>query len=215
MAEKYKEAEENEVESAKKTILVIDDDIASLTAIRKILEGGFEVCLAKSAGMAWNILNNTMIDLILLDVEMPAMSGLDFMEYLRQGNAFQYIPIIIVTSHARQDIILRAGKFGARGFIAKPISPEVMTEKIKSVLEEAESARETMLKKLHFLDIACKTGKIASAEKLIEELGAQRYNVGTDTAVDLITKEIRQLNYPAAIEKIAELIKNNLFGIKR
>jgi putative two-component system response regulator len=201
----------------KKTILVIDDDMTSLTAIRKMLENIFEVCLAKSANMAWNILNNTLIDLILLDVEMPTMSGLEFMEYLRRNNAFQFIPVIFVTSHAQQDIILKARKSGAKGFIVKPVSPDLMMEKIKSVLEEAadESDREAMLKKLHLLDMACKTGKIAEAEKLIEELSRQHHNVGTDGAIGNITKEIRQLNYPAAIERIADLIKNNLFDIKK
>jgi response regulator RpfG family c-di-GMP phosphodiesterase len=145
------------------------------------------------------------------------MSGLEFMEYLRRNNAFQFIPVIFVTSHAQQDIILKAKKSGAKGFIVKPVSPDLMMEKIKYVLDEAEfeSAREAMLKKLHLLDIACKTGKIADVERLVEELSRQHHNVGTDNVITLITKEVRQLNYPAAIERIADLIKNNLFDIKK
>ena len=60
----------------KKSILVIDDDITALTVLRKILEHDFDVSLAKSVEMAWSVLNITVVDLILLDVEMPNISGL-------------------------------------------------------------------------------------------------------------------------------------------
>ena len=201
----------------KSTILVVDDDIVSLNVARKILEPTYEISLAKSASMAWNILNNTLIDLVLLDVEMPALSGLDFIGYLRNNAAFHHIPVIFLTSHGTEDVLKKAMYSGADGFVVKPVSHSVLREKIKSALENAKpiTDRGILLQKLHILDIACKTGKSADAEKLAEELKKVRYNVGTDKLLDVISKEVFQLNYSFAIEKIDELIKNKLFEVTR
>ena len=205
------------IKNNKKTILVIDDDIPTLTIIRKILENNYEVCLAKSASVAWNILNNTSVDLILLDVEMPMLSGLDFMSYLKNKPDINYIPVVFVTSHATQDIIKKAMVSGAKGFIVKPVSSEVMLEKIRSVFNMAPplTERERMFKTLHFLDVACKNKKREDAEKLAAEIKKIRYNVGTDEILAAIHKEVFYQNYSGAIEKIDELIKCNLFDVNK
>jgi len=201
----------------KKVILVVDDDIVSLNATRAVLEPAYEISLAKSAAMAWNILNCTLIDLILLDVEMPMLSGLDFIGYLRNNAAFHHIPVIFLTSHGTQDILKKALYSGADGFVVKPVSHNVLQEKIKSVLENAKPVTERgfLLKNLHILDIACKTGKSKEAEKLAEVLSKIKYNVGTDKLLRTICKEVFQLNYSSAIEKIDELIKNKLFEVRK
>jgi DNA-binding response OmpR family regulator len=201
----------------KKVILVIDDDIPTLTMIRKILESSYEVCLAKSAPAAWNILNSTLIDLILLDIEMPELSGLDFMKYLRAKHAINYIPVIFVTSHGTEDIIKKAKVSGAKGFVVKPVGSNILLEKIHSVFNTVDplSERERLFQKLHFLDIACKTKNKEEMVRLAEELKKIRYNVGTDEEIADIRKEILYLNYSNAIEKIEELINNNLFDVNR
>jgi len=201
----------------KKAILVIDDDVTTLTMIRKILESDYEVSLAKSAPVAWNILNNTIIDLILLDIEMPELSGLDFMNYLRAKPVLKHIPVIFVTSLGTQDIIKKAMISGAKGFVVKPVGSNVLLEKIHSVFNTVDflSEREKMFQKLHFLDIACKTKKQEEAAKLAGELKKTRYNVGTDEMIADIYKDIFDLNYSEAVEKIGELINNNLFDVNR
>jgi len=201
----------------KKTILVIDDDIPTLTIIRKILENDYEVCLAKSAPVAWNILNNTLIDLILLDVEMPELSGLDFMNYLRAKPVLKHIPVIFVTSLGTEDIIKKAMVSGAKGFVVKPVGSNVLLEKIHAVFNTADflSEREKLFQKLHILDIVCKTDKKDEAVKLAGELRKVRYNVGTDEALAEICKDILYVNCSSAVEKIEELINNNLFDVNR
>jgi putative two-component system response regulator len=200
----------------KQAILVIDDDITTLTAMRKMLENHFEVSLAKSAETAWSILNNTLIDLILLDVEMPVMSGLDFMKFLQESASFCYMPVIFVTSHGTPDVIMKAMGTGAKSFIVKPVAPDVLLEKINAVLKDAgpKNVRDSLLRRLHLLEIACKAGKSADVEKLIGELAKMHYNEGTDTLVIEICKNALNLNYTVAVEKIGALIKSNLFEMK-
>ena len=201
----------------KKTILIVDDDIVSLNAARKILEPLYEISLAKSASMAWNILNSTLIDLVLLDVEMPTLSGLDFINYLRNNAAFHHIPVIFLTSHGTEDILKKAMYSGADGFVVKPVTHAILRGKIQDAFDNTKPVTERgiLLQKLHTLDIFCKNGKSADAEKLAEELKKVRYNVGTDKMLKIIHKEVIQLNYSFATEKIDELIKNKLFEVNR
>jgi putative two-component system response regulator len=120
----------------KKTILAIDDILPSLNLIRKILEGPFTVCLAKSIETASLILKTNTIDLILLDIEMPDMSGFDYLKFLRESPKYCHIPVIFVTSHATKDFFVEAMNTGARDFIVKPLSPSVLMEKINAVLTD-------------------------------------------------------------------------------
>jgi DNA-binding response OmpR family regulator len=184
--------------------------------LRKILEHDFDVSLAKSVEMAWSVLNNAVVDLILLDIEMPNISGFEFLGYLRESASFCYIPVIFVSSHGQADIIMKAKVAGAKQFIVKPVAAEVVLEKVNEVLKEegVMTIRNGLLKKLHLLEVACKTGKSAEAETLAKELGKIKYNVGTDGLLTEIYKSALSLNYTVTVEKISALIKSNLFEKK-
>ena len=208
-------------DNTRKTILAIDDDITLLTLIRKILENDYEVCLAKSADAAWNILNNTGIDMILLDVEMPAVSGFEFMARLRGNSAlyYYYTPVIIVTSHGTKDIIVKAKKSGANGFVVKPVNPEILLDKMKSLFDHGEteelSTRDYILKNLHLMSLACKMGRSAQIERIAEALKFVKYNVGTDDQIIDICHKAMNFEYPSAIRKINALLKNNLYDLTK
>jgi PleD family two-component response regulator len=202
--------------SEKKTILVIDDEIPILTAIQKILTGHFEVCLAKSAEIAVSILNSVPVDLILLDVEMPDVSGLEFMDYLRNNLAFHYIPVIFVTSHGTSDIIIKAKKSGAKDFVVKPVT-QALLERVNAALVPPmfeKTLREQTVIDLHLLELACKAGDRAKTEALAEKLSHIRYNGGSTAQIDDIRQCVKKQNYAAAIEKIEVMFKSNLYDKK-
>ena len=199
---------------SKKTILVVDDDITILTALRKILEDLYDVSLAKSAEAAWQIVNNSEIDLILLDIEMPKMSGLAFLEYLKDNNAFYYyaVPIIFVTSHARPEIIMQAKRHGVKDFIVKPVIPDLLLEKIKALFEaKGVQPENSLLQQIHLLDLACRMGKSSQVEELAKGLKEIRRNSVIDSLVDEICACALNFDYDVAIEKISVLIRNHLF----
>jgi PleD family two-component response regulator len=120
----------------KKVILVIDDIIPSLNVIRKILEDDFDVCLAKSTEMASVMLKTNKVDLILLDIEMPEMSGFDYLKQVRQMPRYGDVPVIFVTSYATREFIIQAMSSGAKDFIVKPVFPDILKEKVHGVLDE-------------------------------------------------------------------------------
>ena len=120
----------------KKVILAVDDMAVSLTTIRTILQHEYDVRLAKSAVLALEMLKQVKVDLILLDIEMPEISGLEFVGLLKKNPDLKNVPVIFVTSHANPQFIDQAMAFEAEGYIVKPFIPEALIKRVKSVLGE-------------------------------------------------------------------------------
>ncbi|MDR2500516.1 MAG: response regulator [Treponema sp.] len=196
------------LEIKKRTILAIDDDLTSLITLRTILEGSFDVCLAKSTDIAMTILNTTEIDMILLDMEMPGISGLDFLTLLQNNPSFYHIPVIVVSSHGKAEVIIQAQKAGAKDFAVKPAAPKVLLEKIYAIFKTAPAkiTRDVLLRKLNLLDSACKQGKTARVEDLSNELMEAHYSLSVDTEIAEISKCAAKLEYNLVIEKIDKLL---------
>jgi CheY-like chemotaxis protein len=122
----------------KKIILAVDDMPLNLAAVKTILHDDFDIRLAKSPVAALAMLNTVKVDLVLVDIEMPEMSGFEFVERLRNNPGHpeqKNIPVIFVTSHEAPDIIERAVSRGA-GYVVKPVVPRILLEKVNSVLAD-------------------------------------------------------------------------------
>lgn len=197
-------------EYLRRTVLAIDDDITILTTIRNILSSSYEVSLAKSVDMAWTILNNNQVDLILLDVEMPNVSGLTFIEVLKKLSPFYYVPVIFVTSHATAYVIRKAKEAGAEGFIVKPFTARTLLNKIDTFFAgyPVPEGKAALVQKLHQLGDACKRGQSVQIEELIDEVLQIHCNdLDLDNRVIEICKHARQLDYKEAIARIAEIVE--------
>jgi putative two-component system response regulator len=118
----------------RKIVLAVDDMAVGLTTVRTILQKEYDVRLAKSASIALDMLQQFTADLILLDIEMPEMSGFEFAGLLRKNPEHKDIPIIFVTSHANPQFIDQAMLFGAEGYVVKPFVPDALLKRVKSVL---------------------------------------------------------------------------------
>jgi CheY-like chemotaxis protein len=202
------------METKKKAVLVIDDIIPSLKVIGKMLETTFDVYPAKSIQMASRILRINKVDLILLDIEMPEMSGFEYMQQLQQTPQYRDIPVIFVTSHATKEFFTQAMNSGARDFIVKPVSPDILIEKIRIALGEPPLdtvSRKLIEQMLVDLKKACKKGMEARAGALIKEIRQKHFNPAADACIAEICDLITRANYKTATEKIKALIKKNFF----
>ncbi|MDR0557022.1 MAG: response regulator [Treponema sp.] len=122
-----------------KTILVVDDMPLNLRTAKVMLEDFFVVLLAKSGEFALSILRDeTPVDLILLDIEMPNMNGFDFMEILQTMPTAKDIPVIFVTSHVSTGLVSHALHTGAKDYLAKPYKKEVLLKKIYTIIHETD-----------------------------------------------------------------------------
>jgi putative two-component system response regulator len=125
---------EDDATDGKKTILVVDDMPTSLAAVKTSLQDQFNIRLCESAQAAMQILSKEKVDLILLDIEMPGISGFDFLKQLRAAPDTEAIPVIFVTSHANPEFINQAIASGVDGYVVKPFIPDVLIKRINDVL---------------------------------------------------------------------------------
>ena len=194
----------------KKTILAIDDDITILTSIRDALEGSFDVSLAKNIGIAKTILAKITVDLILLDMDMPGMSGLDFLDILHENQSFYHIPVIIVSSYGTPGIILDAKNKGAVDFAVKPISPRILLAKIHSTIKNTRTRINKMglLRKLQILESSCVIGKSSRVEEITRDMEQFYCDLETDARVSEICLHAKDMEYNLAIEEIRQLLSS-------
>ncbi|MCL1828256.1 MAG: response regulator [Oscillospiraceae bacterium] len=125
-----------------KTIFVVDDSATNLSTAEKVLENHYRVITLSSAVKMFTILEKVTPDLILLDIEMPDMSGFEAMKRLKSGDSYSEIPVIFLT--ALTDAVNEAHgiELGAVDFIVKPFSEPVLLNRIKNHLSIDELIRE-------------------------------------------------------------------------
>lgn len=128
-------------------ILVVDDTPENLSAIEAALDGlGTTLVLAPSGTDALRHLLARDFALILLDVNMPGMNGLETAQMIRSRERNRHVPIIFVTAYDRKDDdILRAYRLGAVDFLFKPVQPEMLRAKVAVFVELQRRAAQVAL----------------------------------------------------------------------
>jgi len=125
-----------------KKVLVVDDSHLIHQMYRLILTR-YKDCVILDAmnGLeAIEILaRENDIDLILLDINMPVMNGVQFMEKMKDNKKGRSIPIIVISTEGKEEDTLRALKLGAWGYVVKPFKPEVLHDLIEKVLAKMPS----------------------------------------------------------------------------
>ena len=118
-----------------KTILILDDEEVVRRVLRVMLEGqGYRVLEASEGAEALRLLAEERPDLILVDLTMPGMSGIQFVEALRKQVEMP-APFIILTGTDPEEIEKLSDGLGASSFLQKPFSKEELLQKVESVLK--------------------------------------------------------------------------------
>ena len=117
------------------TILVIEDDLAFRDLLRMHLrQAGYTVQIAEDPEEGLRSLLETPPDLILLDLDLPYMSGFELLEAFRSDPTSQKIPVIVVTGHGEEDVHDRCRNIGIDGFFVKPFKSEHLIQGITKAL---------------------------------------------------------------------------------
>jgi two-component system alkaline phosphatase synthesis response regulator PhoP len=129
---------------SRKTVLVVDDEEHMVRLMEyNLIRHGYDVLTAHDGLEAITKAGISVPDLILLDIRMPNMDGLEVCKILRGDERTQNIPIVIVSIIADRE---KAEIMGARAYILKPFSPSTLIEQVKEVLgEKAASNTEFVL----------------------------------------------------------------------
>jgi DNA-binding response OmpR family regulator len=176
----------------KPCILVIDDNEQTLTLVRHVLEKEeYLVITADSGKAAMAVLENNPVSLALLDVMMPGMDGYTVCRLIR---ARSLLPIIMLTTLASDEYMVRGLNAGADDFVTKPFSSDVLLARVKAVLRRSQVALTvpscTVFKSGNIeIDFASRRVSVDDREvrltptefHLIQELGLNRGKVLTHT----------------------------------
>ena len=139
-----------------KTILVVDDSKTNLTLAKQALDEYYQISLVTSGQMALRFLEKRVPDLILLDINMPEMDGLETLRQIRANHDYKDVPVIFLTAKTDPETEVECLKLGAADFIGKPFVPQVMRSRIARTLELEEFRRLAEKRAQRFESIASK-----------------------------------------------------------
>ena len=151
-------------------VFIVDDEELNIRVARKYLRNwGFEHVDATTEPLnAVYRIKRDKPDLILLDIMMPDVSGIEILQELRADEATRHIPIIILTAHSEEEIKHQALSFGANDFLSKPIDPMDMLPRVRNLL--SLRAYQTFLERSSELleaEVRRRTAALVKAEQSI------------------------------------------------
>jgi two-component system, chemotaxis family, chemotaxis protein CheY len=118
-----------------KTIMTVDDSASIRQMVSFTLrESGYQVIEAVDGRDALSKLNGTQIHMLLTDLNMPNMDGIELIRNVRANSSFRFIPIIMLTTESQAEKKQEGKTAGATGWIVKPFKPEQLLAVVKKVL---------------------------------------------------------------------------------
>ena len=169
---------------SKSTIVVVEDEEDIYEVVRYNLEKeGFHVHGAFSGEISQQKITANQPDLVLLDLMLPGISGLDLCRKLKQQDDTRQIPIIMVTAKTEDSDIVAGLELGAEDYITKPFSPRVLIARVRSVLRR---------QKIGVID----ESNIINFDGILINPGQHKVSIN-DTRLDLTPSEFRILHFLA------------------
>ena len=121
-----------------KTVLIVDDSNTMRKIVsRSLRQAGidFDTILEAGDGLeALEVLGANHVDVVLSDINMPNMTGLEFLKAKSEDDAIKDIPVIMISTETGADIIDEAKSYGAKGAIKKPFTPDLINETLGPLL---------------------------------------------------------------------------------
>jgi two-component system chemotaxis response regulator CheY len=118
-----------------KKIMTVEDSTSLREMISFVLkEAGYDVMQAKDGQDALAQLNGLSVDMVITDLNMPLMNGIDLTRSLRSNPTYKFIPIVFLTTESQVQKKEAAKEAGATGWIVKPFKPEQLLKVVKKVL---------------------------------------------------------------------------------
>ncbi|MGK5095151.1 response regulator [Deltaproteobacteria bacterium TL4] len=127
-------------ENRKNKILVVDDEPMVFTQLQTVLqEWGYTAGFISQPSFLFPRLEKEDFDLILMDIHMPEMNGVELLKQLKVHSAYQNIPIVMLTGEGNQQLIANCFEMGAEDYLTKPFNHAVLKARISSIIERKKS----------------------------------------------------------------------------
>jgi two-component system, OmpR family, alkaline phosphatase synthesis response regulator PhoP len=144
----------------KEIILVVDDEEDILELVRFTLSReGFTVLCAASGEEAWDLLKTQRVHLLVLDLMLPGMDGLELARRLKGEPRTQAVPIVMLSAKGEEADIVSGLELGADDYVTKPFSPRVLTARVRTVLRRQTQPESTEDEVLEIEDLVIDSGR--------------------------------------------------------
>ena len=120
-----------------RSLIVDDSSVMRKIVERSLRQAGLDSLVVFEAGSGTDgleLLKSQSVDLILTDINMPSMDGLEFLRQLRAQNLAPGVPVVMITTESSEEHVKQAIQAGARGYIRKPFTPEQVKERVLPLL---------------------------------------------------------------------------------
>ena len=182
-------------------VIVIDDEVNAAAALETLLrEDGYEVSSAHDAREGLALLEKTDADVVLTDLRMPGMDGLELLQRIKEIRP--EVMVLLMTAYGTVKTAVRAMKLGAEDYLGKPIDVEeleVVLERViekKRLLEETQVLRERVAKKYRFDNLVGESPEILAAVKAVQQVASSNASVlllgESGTGKELFAQAIHQ-----------------------
>lgn len=155
----------------KANILVVDDEEDILELVRfNLAREGYGVQCAASGEDAWHMVNDGAFNLLVLDLMLPGMDGLELTRRLKKAPLTQHIPIVMLSAKGEEVDIVTGLELGADDYVTKPFSPRVLLSRVRAVLrrQTQHEAKDDERIKVHDLVIHTGRRSVSAGGKPIE-----------------------------------------------
>ena len=213
----------------KYSILIVDDEPNYLVVLSELLkEEGFEVFTTPGGKEGLEIVRNVDLDIVITDMQMPGMDGLQFMLKIKEEK--KDLPVIVVTAYAEVDKAVEAMQSGAFSYLAKPFSNDELVVNLRkagqhyALIRENTRLRDELKGKDGFSGLVGKNPKMVDAYQLIEKVSSTHASVlitgesgtGKELVARAIHRNSRRESQPFIAVNCAnlseELLESELFG---
>jgi len=123
-----------------RALIVDDSSVMRKIVERSLRQAGLDPLLVREAGNGVDgleILRTEAVDLILTDINMPSMDGLEFVRQIRAQNLAPGVPVVMITTESSEEHVKQAILAGARGYIRKPFTAEQVKERVLPLMRAA------------------------------------------------------------------------------
>lgn len=165
-------------------LLLVDDDPSVIQAASRLLAEFGRCQFARSAADALRLLRSEPVDLVLLDAEMPEMSGFELLALMQRSEALAEIPVVLLTSHQDEATEEAAFQAGAVDYLSKPIRPGVLKARVGTQLRLRRALAE--VRQLSRTDVLTGLANRRAMQERLEQEVSRSARAGSPLSVLLI-----------------------------
>ena len=143
---------EGDAQDSSRTILVVDDSVDMRNFLTNILSHDYHVLSASDGAEAEEIIRTKTVDLVVTDLMMPNVDGLELTQFIKRNKDYDFIPVILLTAKTAIESRLQAMEDGADDYVTKPFEPEYLRARIHNILVQRNQLEQSYRERLMRLE---------------------------------------------------------------